>query len=104
MFYELRIEHARPGHGPELARYMSTTVVPLHRENGMEVVGAFTVTGDENRFVWIRRFEDSADRERVLAAVHGHPRCAAVAETVSALSDGAPATLRLEPAPGSGPR
>jgi hypothetical protein len=103
MFYEIRTEHARPGHGPELARCMSESVVPLHRENGMDVLGAFTVTGDENSFVWIRRFEDEAHRARVLEAVHGHPRCAALAATVSALSERPPSTLRLEPAPGPGP-
>lgn len=104
MFYEIRTEHARAGRGTELARYMDGTVVPLHQEAGMQVVGAFTVAGDENSFVWIRRFEDAAERERLLDAVHGHPRCAAVVETVSALSEGTASTVRLEPAPHSGLR
>jgi hypothetical protein len=50
MFYEIRTEHARPGRGPELARYMDETVIPLHQEMGMHVVGAFTVIGDEDAF------------------------------------------------------
>lgn len=75
MFYEIRTEHARPGRGAELAGYMDETVIPLHQELGMHVVGAFTVIGDEDAFVWIRRFEDATDRERVLKAVHGDPRC-----------------------------
>lgn len=62
------------GLGPELAQYMDETVIPLHQEMGMIVVGSFTVVDDEDSFVWIRRFEDTADRERVLEAVHGHPR------------------------------
>jgi hypothetical protein len=102
MFYEIRTEHARAGHGPELARYMDETVIPLHREIGMRVVGAFTVIGDEDAFVWIRRFEDEADRERVLDAVHRHPRCAAMIDTVSALVGEPESTVRLAPAPGSG--
>jgi NIPSNAP protein len=101
MFYEIRTEYARPGRGAELAGYMDETVIPLHREMGMHVVGSFTVTGDEDTFVWIRRFEDAADRERVLDAVHRHPRCAAVVETFSALVGRTESTVRLEPTPGS---
>jgi hypothetical protein len=101
MFYEIRTEHAHPGRGTELARYMDQAVIPLHQEMGMNVVGAFTVSGDEDTFVWIRRFEDAADRERILAAVHQHPRCAAMVDTVSALSGGNESTVRLEPIPGS---
>ena len=104
MFYEIRTEHARAGRGAELAHYMDETVVPLHRELGMHVVGTFSVIGDEDAFVWIRRFEDAADRERVLEAVHRDPRCAAMADTVSALVGGTESVVRLEPTAGSTPR
>lgn len=104
MFYEIRTEHARAGLGPELALYMDETVIPLHQEMGMTVVGSFTAADDEDSFVWIRRFEDAADRERVLDAVHGHPRCATVVDTVSALLGGAESTVRLEPTTRSGLR
>jgi len=104
MFYEIRTEHARPGLGAELARYMDETVIPLHQELGMHVVGAFTVIGEVDSFVWIRRFEDAADRERVLDTVHQDPRCAAVADTVSALAGGTESSVQLEPTSGSGLR
>jgi quinol monooxygenase YgiN len=101
MFYEIRTEHARPGSGTGLATYMDETVIPLHQEMGMHVVGAFTVIDDEDSFVWIRRFEDAADRERILDAVHRHPRFAAVVDTFSALVGRTESTVRLEPTPGS---
>ena len=101
MFYEVRTEHARSGLGTELAHYMDETVIPLHQELGMHVVGAFTVIGDEDAFVWIRRFEDAADRERIVDAVHRDPRCAVVADTVSALVGGTESTVRWQPAPRS---
>jgi hypothetical protein len=104
MFYEIRTEHARAGRGAELARYMAETVIPLHQEMGMHVVGTFTVLGDEDAFVWIRRFEDAADRERVLDAVHRHPRCAAMIDAVAELAGEPESTVRLAPAPGSGLR
>ena len=101
MFYEIRTEYARPGCGTGLATYMDQTVIPLHREMGMNVVGAFTVIGEEDTFVWIRRFEDAADRERVVDAVHQDPRFAAVVDTFSALVGRTESTVRLEPTPGS---
>ena len=60
VFYEIRTEHARAGRGAELAAYMDGTVIPLHQELGMHVVGSFTVSDDEDAFVWIRRFDDAA--------------------------------------------
>ncbi|SEF37569.1 NIPSNAP protein [Amycolatopsis pretoriensis] len=101
MFYEIRTEHARPRRGAELARYLDETVVPLHRELGMAVVGSFTVAGDEDAVVWIRRFDDDADRERTLDAVHRDPRCAALAGTVAALTGEPASTVRLVPTAGS---
>jgi len=100
MFYEIRTEHARPSRGAELARYLDETVIPLHRELGMRVVGSFTVDG-EDAVVWIRRFEDDADRRRPLDAVHQDPRCAALAATVSALTSDPAPTIRLLPTAGS---
>jgi hypothetical protein len=67
----------------------------------MHVVGSFTVVDDENTFVWIRRFEDAADRERILKAVHQDPRCAAMADTVAALTSETASTIRLAPTAGS---
>jgi NIPSNAP len=97
VFYEIRTEHARAGHGAELAGYMDETVIPLHQEMGMQVAGSFTVADDEDAFVWIRRFENAADRERILDAVHRHPRCPVVADTVSALTGETASTVRLAP-------
>ncbi|GHH27750.1 NIPSNAP family protein [Lentzea cavernae] len=102
MFYEIRTEHARAGLGAELALYMDEIVIPLHQERGMTVVGSFA--GAEDTFVWIRRFEDEADRERVLDAVHGHPRIGTVADTVSAMLNRSEFTVRLEPTSRSGLR
>jgi hypothetical protein len=104
MFYEIRTEHARAGRGAELVRYLDEIVIPLHQEMGMHVVGAFTVIGDEDAFVWVRRFEDAADRDRVLDAVHRDPRCTAMIDAVSALVDRLESVVRLEPTTSSGLR
>jgi quinol monooxygenase YgiN len=73
VFYEIRRETAVPGHGKELARWMDEHVIPVHEAAGMIVVGAFTDTGDEDAFVWIRKFRDAAEREEVVARVHQDP-------------------------------
>ncbi|MCP2265295.1 hypothetical protein ACFQHV_02390 [Promicromonospora thailandica] len=101
MFYEIRTEHPRTGRGADLVHYMDEIVVPLHRAMGMDVLGTFTAAGDDEAFVWIRRFEDDTERTRVLDAVHQHPRFAGVAATVSTLVARSGSTVRLDPAPGS---
>ena len=92
------------GDEAELVRYMDETVVPLHQEMGMQVVGTFRVIGDEDAFVWIRRFEDAADRDHILDAVHRDPRCAGMIDVVAELVGRPESEARLEPMPGSGLR
>jgi hypothetical protein len=70
--YEIRREQARPGCFDELVARMDDLVIPLHREKGMTVVGAFV--DDDGGFVWLRRFADDAEREAVVEAVHQDPR------------------------------
>jgi quinol monooxygenase YgiN len=102
MYYEVRTEHANAGQGRELAQYFDETVVPLHQELGMQVVGTFTAVDDPDAFVWIRRFEDDAEREGIVDAVHRDPRFKAVVERVTVLSGGRNSTHRLTPTARSG--
>jgi hypothetical protein len=73
VFYEIRRETAAPGRGREMTRWMTEQVVPLHEAHGMQVVGTFTDADDEDVFVWIRRFLDDAERERIVGRVHRDP-------------------------------
>jgi hypothetical protein len=49
---------------------MEETVIPFQISRGMVVVGSFVAIEDPDLYVWIRRFEDEADRQRLYAAVY----------------------------------
>jgi hypothetical protein len=44
-----------------------------HEDLGMDIVGQFTVAGRDDRFVWVRRYRDPAQRAEGLAAFYGGP-------------------------------
>jgi len=73
MFYEIRRETALPGRGEELARWMDEQTIPFHEAHGMTVVGAFIESGEEDVFVWIRRFDSDEERQEVVERVHRDP-------------------------------
>lgn len=70
MFYEIRQYGARPGRRDDLVRVMERDVIPFQRSKGMDIVGSFVSLDDETGFVWIRRFESEAEKERLYAAVY----------------------------------
>ena len=49
---------------------MDETVMPYQVSKGMVVVATFIDEEDPDHYVWIRRFEDEADRERLYKAVY----------------------------------
>lgn len=70
MFFELRQYRAKPGKREELARYMEEVIIPFQIARGMVITGAFTGETEEDLYVWIRRFESEAEREKLYAAVY----------------------------------
>ncbi|MGP3533567.1 hypothetical protein ACTU3I_02140 [Microbacterium sp. RD1] len=103
MWLEVRRETAPSGRGPELARWMVETVIPLHQAGGMTVVGSFVDADDEDAFVWIRRFDDEEERAAVVERVHRDPAFkATVAIPAKELMAAEAVTVRLVPTAGSG--
>jgi len=70
LLFELRQYWCKPGKRDEWARYMDETIIPYQVSKGMVVVGSFTDEEDADHYVWIRRFEDEAERERLYKAVY----------------------------------
>jgi hypothetical protein len=73
-FFEIRRYQVRPGRREEWLRYMADVVLPFQVAQGMTVIGEFVDEQDPDGYVWIRRFEDEADRERLYAAVYDSDR------------------------------
>lgn len=70
MFYEYRIYECHPGKRDEWVRFMEEEIIPFQMAKGMFILGSFIDEEDENCYVWIRRFQDEADRERLYQAVY----------------------------------
>ena len=70
MFYELRQYKVLPGKMDEWVRYMEGTIIPFQVARGMVITGSFRGEEDDSVYVWMRRFESEAERERLYAAVY----------------------------------
>jgi hypothetical protein len=69
-FYELRQYTIRPGRMREWLAFMEERIIPFQVARGMVLGGSFRGETDETVYVWMRRFESEAERERLYAAVY----------------------------------
>jgi hypothetical protein len=70
MLFELRQYRTQPGQRDNWVKFFEETIVPFQTAKGMTILGSWTAEEDADAFVWLRRFEDEADRERLYAAVY----------------------------------
>ena len=70
MLFELRQYTATPGNRDSLVKMMEEEVIPMQTAAGMVILGSFIGEEDANAYVWIRRFRDEAERERLYEAVY----------------------------------
>ena len=69
MLSKLRQYKVNPGRQADWVRIMEEQVIPFQTSKGMVVVGSFVGEEDESVYVWIQRFENEAERERLYEAV-----------------------------------
>ncbi|MEX2519152.1 MAG: NIPSNAP family protein [Paracoccaceae bacterium] len=72
-FTELRQYVIRPGKMAEWVKLFDEVILPFQAARGMAVLGSFRGETDESVFIWLRRFESEADREKLYAAVYEDP-------------------------------
>jgi NIPSNAP len=72
-FYELRQYEVRPGKMAEWLTLMEEEIIPLQVAKGMVIPGSFRGESDDSVYVWLRRFESEAEREKLYAAVYEDP-------------------------------
>ena len=70
MFFELRQYRVKPGKREEWVRLMEEEIIPFQIAQGMVVVGSFVGEQEEDLYVWIRRFENEAEREALYERVY----------------------------------
>ena len=69
-FYELRRYRVRPGKMDEWVRCMEEVIIPFQVARGMVIAGSFRGEEDDSTYVWLRRFESEAEREKLYTAVY----------------------------------
>jgi NIPSNAP len=69
-FYELRQYKVLPGMLDEWVRIMEEEIIPFQVSKGMVICGSFRGETDESVYVWLRRFENEAEREALYKAVY----------------------------------
>ena len=71
MFFELRQYRVQPGKMDEWVEYMEGEIIPFQISKGMVVIGSFVSPEEDDLYVWIRRFVDEDQRQKLYAAVYG---------------------------------
>ena len=69
-FYELRQYHVRPGKMTQWLKLMEEEIIPFQVSKGMVICGSFRGETDESVYVWIRRFENEAQRGALYKSVY----------------------------------
>jgi hypothetical protein len=104
MLFELRQYRIRPGRRDEWVRFMDEVIIPFQVAQGMTIVGTFVSEEDPDLYVWIRRFEDESERQRLYEAVYEseHWKTAISPQTAELLGDEPMMVTRLIPTARSG--
>jgi hypothetical protein len=70
-FYELRQYTVLEGQMENWLKVMQEEIIPFQVAKGMVISGSFRGEDDDSVYVWIRRFESEAERERLYDDVYG---------------------------------
>ncbi|MBL4758590.1 MAG: NIPSNAP family protein [Rhizobiales bacterium] len=68
--FELRQYTIYPGKMDEWLAVMEDEIIPFNIAQGMVVTASFRGEEDQSVYIWIRRFEDEAHREKLYEAVY----------------------------------
>ncbi|MFN8526783.1 MAG: NIPSNAP family protein [Chloroflexota bacterium] len=69
-FFELRQYRTWPGKRDEWVKFMEEKIIPFQCSKGMVILGSWVGEQEDDLYVWIRRFDSEADRERLYEAVY----------------------------------
>lgn len=61
---------ANEGAMEEWVAFMDTAIVPFIEEKAMKIDAMFRGVEDPNAYIWIRRFDDEAHRQKLYKAVY----------------------------------
>ena len=74
MFFELREYRTLPGQRDNWVKFMEEEIIPFQASQGMTILGSFVGEEEDDLYIWIRRFDSEAERERLYQAVYESDR------------------------------
>jgi hypothetical protein len=70
MFFELREYRIKEGKRARWVKLMEEKIIPFQMSRGMVAVGSFVALDEPDLYVWMRRFENEEEAERLHKQVY----------------------------------
>ena len=70
MVFEMRQYRIKNGKRDQWVKLMEERIIPFQISKGVVVVGSFVAVEEDDLYVWIRRFENEAERKRLYKEVY----------------------------------
>jgi len=70
MLFELRQYRIKDGKRARFVKLMEEEVIPFQIAKGVVVIGSFIAEEEEDLYIWIRRFENEEERERLYKEIY----------------------------------
>jgi hypothetical protein len=70
MLFELRQYRIKDGKRDQWVKLMEEQIIPFQTAKGVVVVGSFVASEEDDLYVWIRRFENEAERKRLYTEIY----------------------------------
>ena len=73
MFFEYRQYRIKDGKRDRWVKFMEEEIIPFQISRGMVVVGSWVDEKEDDHYIWMRRFDSEAERERLYKLVYEDP-------------------------------
>jgi hypothetical protein len=70
MFFELREYRIKEGKRAQWVKLMEEKIIPFQMSKGMVAVGSFVALDEPDLYVWMRRFKNNDEAERLYREVY----------------------------------
>jgi hypothetical protein len=70
MIFELRQYRIKDGKRDQWVKLMEEQIIPFQTSMGVVVVGSFVAQEEDDLYVWIRRFENETERQRLYKEIY----------------------------------
>ena len=82
MLAQIRTYTINKGEIDNFLKEFQAVAIPMHEKGGIPIIACWADRA-QNEFIWVRRFEDQADREQKLKAFRESPEMADIHSSVA---------------------